>query len=133
MGGIGSNRWIGHTRKSFVENRKHLSIKDVKAIIDPQLSVMQLELLRKDDCSHFQYVRVEADPIPHGRRYYFRCTCGKRCKALYWTGTLFACRTCCRLIHKSTNDEERRWFQKFLKEEGFTDISANQFIKSFRR
>ena len=44
MGGEGSNRWNWHQRKRFVEDQNGLSIKYVKAIIDPKRSVMQLEL-----------------------------------------------------------------------------------------
>lgn len=51
-----------------------------------------------------QTIQIETDELPMGRRFYFLCECGKKCKSLFITESygLFQCRACQKLVYESS-------------------------------
>ncbi len=70
---------------------------------DPFVDLFFVRDPTKMDGGSEQTIKLTAQELQYGTRYYFMCGCGRRCNKLYLPqNNLFACRICCDLTYEST-------------------------------
>ena len=63
---------------------------------------IQFEYVFREQFLSFKH-QIEIEPVYlGGHRYYFRCSCGRRVKALYFGGNVWACRHCLKLVYQNS-------------------------------
>lgn len=138
MGGLGSTRWNGYQAKNLVEETPRLCVPLGLPRLDPRPGVDLAAVDRDGEELHHQRFSIARPALSRGG-YAVRvvCTCGRRCRFLYFVGGVICCQKCGGLVHRSTRESHdwgfERLFRQICREKSITGLTYGQFMKHFRR